>query len=712
MFFESIRNFFKGIFSAGATINNLFAYLASHLIYLLAGAIVAFIIILIIMLVMKKIPNWIICTLIAIACIGTSFGIAIIIENNMPINDPDALTIKEDIEDISNGINNNNPLTNGGFTMGQIKTVQNDDDAPLSDDVVIELNVKDFDNYVCYYYGNEEIGYQNAVFLKYDNGLIYDGKLNNSCDMNTEPIWFTLAILQNYDLNSLYWITEYEKEPYYSVKNKGFLVGQYDNLVTNSRLNDFKFARMLFDLRFINRESAKDVIRTNAKTLIINNMSYFTTFGEIEPIKTSTTSEISINSFYSYLWSQIKTATNNETKLIDVSHLMCKPIPTTLQTTYPISETAKAQNEDYADKDFYGVYKCNIAIKLTYTSANNISLSNQYQKFIDGIKEDEETTGQKKFNSIENGETLSDISISFVNRNDSELTDLDLSENPITIVFESTELNKTKKLVISDKIALEKANHILLNSNTTWKYEIFSPVVIFEGYTGQFSTTQNSGSLKFNIQYYDGKIALNVGLHLIGTLDLEKLDLATNPTKVILSNATKTYQFVFDNNDLIDQYITQIVEPGEYEYRILSTELIFASETGTLNITTKNATQLFNYSQNQNNTNINQYKSNFQETTSNLNEVKIYIKKMEIDVNDFFATLLIFNENGEGISSRDVKGTLEDDFYIKDEIINQLVEGEKYYFKFSFAYNHVVTTSISEITWHKGLLELYYEIQI
>ena len=95
--------------------------------------------------------------------------------------------------------------------------------------------------------------------------------------------------------------------------------------------------------------------------------------------------------------------------------------------------------------------------------------------------------------------------------------------------------------------------------------------------------------------YMDNYTVASVGLNPIGTIDKSVINLQDNPVKIILSNDTHTYQFLFNDNSLLDSYQSMLVEMGDYNYTILSKQLIFASVTGKLTITTTDKIMLFNY---------------------------------------------------------------------------------------------------------------------
>ena len=76
--------------------------------------------------------------------------------------------------------------TNGGFTFEQIKKAQEDDECPTYDDQLLKMKVTDFGDYVTFSFQDGKV-YRNALFIRTNDGLIYDGTLNMTGDFNN--IW-------------------------------------------------------------------------------------------------------------------------------------------------------------------------------------------------------------------------------------------------------------------------------------------------------------------------------------------------------------------------------------------------------------------------------------------------------------------------------------------------------------------------------------------
>ena len=64
-----------------------------------------------------------------------------------------------------------------------------------------------------------------------------------------------------------------------------------------------------------------------------------------------------------------------------------------------------------------------------------------------------------------------------------------------------------------------------------------------------------------------------------------------------MTNDKVTYQFVFDNNSMLHKSVNKLIELGKYNYTILSDQLIFASVSGEIEVTTTQNSFLFNYAQ-------------------------------------------------------------------------------------------------------------------
>lgn len=498
-------------------------------------------------------------------------------------------TPQDQLEEITTNIEDNWKNTNGGFTFEQIQIAQDDNECPTQDDQIINLKCYDFGSYIVFSYNNDG-RYENAVFYKSNNGLILDGVINTYASL-TGMKWFFA-----YDLNTFGWVDELNKEPYYYEYYTFFdghkLSGSHDDLVSVSRQTQ-QFVKWTHSVRTNQDEMVRYVMKNAANLTAQNITSHFIKFGDVELIGTGSTGFVKINSFYNYLYEQIKGESFNSVKLIDGTNSLCLPIPTAEQVNYPISASKKA---DYGDADYYGVYRTNIGVNLTWVKGNEtIKSTTKNEDYVDTLEKDDKTKDKVEIEVITPNYTYSKLNVNFVDSKNSDVTNVNLLTKPVRITFKCPEANQVKTVLIDSFDKLNSGLNVLLSKNTSWNYYIDSEALIFENFRGSFTMKSDSSHLSFSYYYLNNYTIASVGLNPIGTIDTSQIDIFENPVKIILSNDNHTYQFVFSDNSILDDYQSMLVEMGEYDYTILSKQLIFASVTGKLTITTTDKIMLFNY---------------------------------------------------------------------------------------------------------------------
>lgn len=474
--------------------------------------------------------------------------------------------------------------TNGGFTFEQIKKTQEDDTAPTCDDKILQIECCDFGSYVVFGYKSGDV-YQNALFYKSPNGLIVDGMIHMRAQIDHK--WKFLAYWW-YDIPTFRWVDFRDYNIDY-VDNI-FHVSNYISLSSqdaSSFLHRYSFPNVH------EWDKASAYAMKQAAILTGNNItSYFVKFDDVELIGTANTGYAKINSFYNYLYEQIQGTQYNSTKLIDANSVLCVPIAESLQSKYPIPASKK---EEYGDKEFYGVYKCNVAVELKYLKASStITESDKNKEFFEDLNNDNRYKDKVKVEEVVSKNNYSKLNLSFKDTGNSDLTNLNLLTSPVTIIFTDTVSNATKKVVVDSVAKLNNGVNVLLEKNTNIRYEIRSNGLVFDDHDGTFKLTDSANSLTFNYYYINNFVSASFGLNPIGTVDMSKIDLSINPVKIILKNEKHTYTFTFDDNSKFETKISQMVELGEYEYAILSDTLVFASTSGKLTITTTDRDMLFN----------------------------------------------------------------------------------------------------------------------
>lgn len=557
--------------------------MSNYIIGIVIGLVVALIVVLILQNTVFKDKSMTILYVVIFVLMAVCGGV---IQNKyFVVSASSAPTPQDQIDNITSTIEDNWKNTNGGFTFEQIQIAQDDNECPSYTDQIIDLKCYDYGSYVVFGF-NDGGTYQNAVFYKSSDGLILDGIMNMHAEM-TGIKWF-LA----YDTNSFKWVDGRNKEPNYTISQNWIVWQKHDNLLSISRQTpDFLVWQYTFRT---NKDDAYSYALSNVATLTGQNItSHFIKFGDVELIGTGATGYTKINSFYNYLYEQIKGQSYNTNKLIDASSCLCVPIPTALQPNYPISPSKQTE---YDGAEFYGVYRCNIAVDLNYVKGSTtLNSTTKNEDYVDTLKKDDDYKDQVEVEEVQAGYSYAKLKLNFTDTNNSDMSKIDLMMSPITISLTCQDVNLTKTVVVDSIDKLKNGVEVLVNKDATWNYLIDSEALIFDNFRGSFTIRDDSSTITFPYYYLDNFTVASVGLNPIGTIDTSIIDLASNPVRIILSNDKNTYQFVFSSNSDLNAYKSTLVEMGTYDYTILSEQLIFASVTGTLTINSTDKVMLFNY---------------------------------------------------------------------------------------------------------------------
>lgn len=475
--------------------------------------------------------------------------------------------------------------TNGFFSPEQISKAQKDDSAPTAEDQILQFECCDLGPYVAFGYNSGET-YQNILFYKSPNGLIVDGMINIGASINHK---YKFIAYWYYNLSTFHWL---DFRPYDELLKTGN-VWNVVKYISLSSQDASSFCYKYSDVFVHEWDKANAYAMQQAAILTGNNAATnFIKFGDVELIGSANTGYTKINSFYNYLYQQIQGTQYGSTKLIDASSALCLPIPQSEQEKYPIPESKKSE---YGDKEFYGVYKCNIAVELKrLQSPITAKTTIKNEEFFEDLNNDDRYKDKVKVEKVESTATYSKLNLTFKDTGNSDLTNLNLLTSPVVMTFINTETNTVKNVIVNNINKLNNGVNVLLENNTNIRYEIRSYGLVFDDHDGTFKLTDGTNSLTFNYYYIDNFVSASVGLNPIGTIDMSKIDLSTNPVKIILKNSKHTYTFTFDDNSKLETKISQMVELGEYEYAILSNNLIFSNISGLLTITTINKDMLFN----------------------------------------------------------------------------------------------------------------------
>ena len=495
-------------------------------------------------------------------------------------------TPQEQVQTTIDTIQNKWQNTNGFFSPEQIAQAQKDDSAPTAEDQILQFECCDLGPYVAFGYNSGET-YQNILFYKSPNGLIVDGMINMSATIGHK---YKFLAYWYYNLSSFKWFDIRPYDEFLKTANVWDVV----NYISLSSQDASSFCSKYSDVFVHEWDKANAYAMQQAAILTGNNAATnFIKFVNVELIGSANTGYTKINSFYNYLYEQIQGTQYGSTKLIDANSVLCLPIPQSEQEKYPIPESKKSE---YGDKEFYGVYKCNIAVELKrLQSSITAKTTTKNEEFFENLNNDNRYKDKVKVEKVESTATYSKLNLTFKDTGNSDLTNLNLITSPVTIAFTNTETNTTKKVVVDSFDKLQNGVSILLDKGVNVKYEVRGNGLVFENHDGTFKLTDDSNALTLNYYYVANNVVASVGLNPIGTIDMSQIDLSSNPVKIIIKNSKNSYAFTFDDNSKINNKQSQLVELGEYEYAILSDSLVFASNSGKLNITTTDHEFLFNY---------------------------------------------------------------------------------------------------------------------
>lgn len=636
--------------------------------------------------ILRQFGNKILTTLFAVVfgILGAGLGYTIqdkyFIDHSFSIPSP-----TEQVEALDKNLKNNWSNTNGGFTFEEIEKSQNDDDCPICDDQIIDLKCHDFGSYITFSLNNNGT-YYNIMFTQTENGLVLDGVMNTTATVDRVLIWW-LPPLFGFKDSTFRWNFEFEKEPYFNEVRDWFGIFKYDNLVSLSR-QSVKFVTTYADAVDDFNHTTTSFVLNNANMLTSTMASsHFIKFGNVELIGTSEEAFVKINSFYNYLYNEIKGFDYDTTELIDATSALCAPIPEGEKVNHPIPTDKKSE---YGDKDYYGTYRCNIAVNLTFVKGNNI-LSVDNSDYIKKIQDDEEVKNKIKVDDIKPQYSYSRINLNFLDKGSSDLTNVDLLNTPIVITF--TAGAQTKTVIVDSKDKLNKGVSILLHKNTSWNYTINSEALIFDDFRGTISLRNNRiYLLGFEYYYIDNFVLASVGLNPVGTIDSSLINLQNNPVKIILSNDNHDYQFTFDDNSLLNSKQNMLVEMGEYTYTILSKQLVFASVTGKLTITSTDKIMLFNYALTSSDSPLT-FNVNISKTSASAEQILLsadteavaLIKKHLSSASTFDVTCVIYDEDGKLIETFNHEHVSSSTICSDIWYPSNLVSGEKYTLQLRFA---------------------------
>lgn len=561
---------------------NFFKLISANLIGLICGLAVSLLLVIILQMTIFKGVK-INAIIIVIICLVFGF-LGIFIQNKFFNKIADGtVSAKEEITIIEDTIADGWVNPAGGFDPDEIETSLTDSNCPTADDQIINLKCFDFGSLVCFSYLKNGLN-ENVIFLKTDKGLIVDGLFNMYAKYDDYFSLFNPFLSWVYDIDSFKWINSKNSAIAYN-KHDRKLVSDYDNLISASNMainpkTGKQSASFLinYGLFHSNTKKATEYAVKKACQLIGSNvLDNFVRFNSIELISSSDNAPVVVNSFYNFLYEQIKFEEYNTTKIIDGTSSLCLPIPFEEQHLYPIPEDKKSL---YNNKDFYGVYKCNIGVELQYLRGNTLKETTDK---VDGYKE--EIIDDITITTITPKNNFSKLKLNFNNTSNIAIDSHDFKKYPVEILLSSRSINGYKSITIDSLNKFNKGVEILLNKNIEWSYSIKVSGINFETNQGNFKLVDDLSQITFNYSYSNDIVSVTLHFEISEDIDETLCDLKKYPLTINLSNSDYSKSLIIDYGVLTNSTYCQFFVPfGTYHFEINSNVLNFDNSSGELTV--------------------------------------------------------------------------------------------------------------------------------
>lgn len=496
----------------------------------------------------------------------------------------------------------------GDLSPEEMEQIRQDLNAPTCDDVFEEFAFVDSGNYVIVYRVLYDVFVQgivpNALFVKTSKGLIWDGCVGISADIETNwwtgthdfsTLEFTYPVFdfdildneeaKNYSLGELFsiFLTTYGA-------HLSSPVWVSDNAVTFSdyRVN---YCENFFNKAFWASTSKDDIGRLKVETrdyiwdnmlqpyfFNLDNAKMYADLTSLTEAESNEESYAIFNSYITYLYNFVK-GLNEDTAFISLNDYFAVGINEAERVNYPIAEEDRAK---YNNAKYYKAYNCNVVAECVYTSID--PFINRDISVIEGSTVDIEIK-----ETPTEAEIITKLNLTLVNKNNSDLSNADLKTNPVTITIGDDVIGYNSVNELSKEIALKK--------NITYNYTITSNSFVFNSYSGSFTLTNNNQVLEIPFEFDYNYVETNIKLMPVSSVSSDDYDLSTNPVNIIFTgtNGEGTYQFVYSSNDEILTTKSMKLKKGSYSYSIESADLIFTSIAGNVVVDENNRNFTFSY---------------------------------------------------------------------------------------------------------------------
>ena len=505
---------------------------------------------------------------------------------------------------IEDGMGN---LLFGDLTPEQIETLRKDENAPTCDDIFTEFKFVDVGNYVVVYrkttdYKGNTIT-PNALFLKSDKGLIWDGVIGLSASL--QPNWWT----GKHDFSKIEFIEEDFYTQYRSTFEKvfqtlaGVIFGKtvhqdWDNAITFTDFNANFCSNFYtcngFTALFKNWGNAEEELKDVTKAYILENIlsPYFfdldgaSIYGDrdlskLDDREKSKVGIARLQSYIDFLYNQAKDLKENENVYVSLNHYFVKSIHEDLRKYYPIPEDYRSS---YGDLEYYPAYNCNIVANCSFEKAEDLGIERDDNKIEEYVNKTPVSPQPPVV------EMVSKLNLTLTNKDNSNLTGVDLKAYPVTITIGDN------KVVYDSLDKLTKS--IALKKGVQYQYTINSDALLFDSYSGSFMLTEKNQSMSIPFTYKNGYVPVTVEIMALSSVSSNDFDLSQTPVKIILDevDGDGLYQFIYSKNSEILEEKMLFVKKGNYTYTIQSDKLLFTSTSGSLTIDEQNRGFTFSYS--------------------------------------------------------------------------------------------------------------------
>ena len=585
-FFKSIGNFFSGIFNFFGTTGNFISFLLNNIWWLIGGALVAFIVILIISLILHSFPNWIITTLVCIFCIGGALGLAAIFQKPSSTPDDSSDTTKPSDTLIINPSDVIKIVSNGGYNSSYINAKENDPHCPTSEDKTFDINLIEYNDRAIFYYdikiGTDKYYTANIIFNKTSNGLVPVGSFNvhgikaNKKNWKWEVQYYNF--INEFDAGNTFMNFNNSVQRY----NGGTILQGFffPHNPTHLMPTYYDISNVPYDLS-ITMQSAKWAFDDYKSAVEDSNQLHNTmqtgiykiyqdNFQQLDKLGIKCSSDIGasadMTSFYNALYNATKS--NGCSSVVDVTDLV-------------------------ADVQYGIVYKSNRFMNVNYTYRNtNVYATNEQPNkdlvndYLDHNKPDSTIT--TKANPM--------LNMTLVQTNDKDLTTFNIATHPVTVKLTNTETQNNYMFIFDD---IDKLNKGIKRAVPFGTYDltITSNVLDFGGTTANVTTTKESPNIELRYEYKGDSVNSKITLSPVRSIDLSNFDISATPVTIVLVNkeTQQTYEVKFDTQEKFEKGIVENVKLGNYTYSIVSAGLSFELATGEFTLTNSSFDCVFYY---------------------------------------------------------------------------------------------------------------------